>query len=546
MFNYNRSIFFIFLFFSISFHFYFFISFASSSELSRQIRGYPYGSQDDKRLLNKDVIFKCSENNDLNFQAKNYLIILNNNPDYPLRRMSFAKTNASLEKLGKIIKQNYTMLEKLKGTYLEMNFGGKAGLAPTVVFGEKLALHHGYSKIYDTAFYQFFQNRLSSSFIPYVFGSFEGSKDYKLLPLKPHSMKGKKNILDAKDFDNYQIDCSTEELRNNDFNIITTISRGDLFPGFRIIFKNSYHPDYFDNLATSNIEEKLSKWKIESYEPYPIDELLFFKPLNQDIKTVMIPIKSKKLKLEKLTYDYFTNFSNESFQPQFLNGNHKGWSNFKIFGTQIEFENLYKEIQVAKKDQKNQELTKKFIEKLEEEENDETVCSLGTYQKNGIIAWNTKYMPNYLYTLEAQNRNLTCGVGNPFGLSNFNLLYDELNKKLKTKKNTVIDWKGLHCSQIDGQKRFIWFDNSTYKILTINDFDVLLTPALDYRFKGVNKIILTRLKPNKPEIILDRQTLEVSTINNKKLGSCDVKLTIEKFLEPIISNLEEKIPQNKI
>ena len=99
--------------------------------MSRQIRGYPYGSQDDRRLLNKDVIFKCSENNDLNFQAKNYLIILNNNPDYPLRRMSFAKTNSSLKKLGKIIKQNYTILEKLKGTYLEMNFGGKAGLAPT-------------------------------------------------------------------------------------------------------------------------------------------------------------------------------------------------------------------------------------------------------------------------------------------------------------------------------------------------------------------------------------------------------------------------------
>ena len=53
------------------------------------------------------------------------------------------------------------------------------------------------------------KNELTVSYLIYVFGKFEGSDTYKILAI--NFSKIRKNIIEAKDFDNYKIDCSPEK-----------------------------------------------------------------------------------------------------------------------------------------------------------------------------------------------------------------------------------------------------------------------------------------------------------------------------------------------
>ena len=65
--------------------------------LESEVRGYPYGPQIDIELLQKEVIFECSQEEDGNFEVEKYFVALNNNPDYSLRRLSFNKTNQKFD-----------------------------------------------------------------------------------------------------------------------------------------------------------------------------------------------------------------------------------------------------------------------------------------------------------------------------------------------------------------------------------------------------------------------------------------------------------------
>ena len=310
--------------------------------LEREVRGYPYGPQIDIELLQKEVIFECSQEEDGNFEVEKYFVVLNNNPDYSLRRLSFNKTNQKFDQWKRYDKfrfkndEDHYRNDILNGSYINtIDSALIYGPILTEILSDQSTNAHKLDKMvmkYNPA------NYLTASYLIYVYGKFDDSDSHKILAIRPFSNISDSNIIEAKDFDNYKIDCSPEERENSDTSVITSITRGDLLPGLKITFKDQK----FDQNSASIIQEKLNPWLEETNIVHPINNLLFFELEEDDLKSVMIDNDGEKTQIfNKLVGKYFNYFkeNNKDFTPQFLDERPNSWENIKFFGLGLDYEN---------------------------------------------------------------------------------------------------------------------------------------------------------------------------------------------------------------